>query len=476
MSAHEASLILSKSLSLIEKTRHRVLQIDGTDFPTPSSEEARTLLLNALGSLADKTFWASMSPEALYNALIQLQSLVDDLEASTSDHIFWPLVSYCDHIWKLLFPKTGFRIFYSLTTAHNYTISSFTNQLANRLRHVLPKTEVDRVLGSTALYCLKLASLEDENLPLYANIGHEFGHALYWSHEATLLSLLDDECRSVMQALFKNLQTNEPLLAIKRRQRLFWIVKSLATELFCDLIGAHIAGPAFLLSLHEMAWGTNKYLWSATLVPRDEAIQGNPSFKFRLDDVKRFTNIDTFGSRVRAVFQELFDDPFKELSTYISGIETDHTADRMRVSAVPDSDVDRKAIESAMASNLVELKYSLGRFLDRCEHGVVPGYLASGAFASVSDDQVAELLRRLAHDILPNIIPDRTLLGIPASFATILNASALHRVHLLLRRNPSKSTQDVSKELQKLERLTAKAFEVSYVQKEFNQWKASAKP
>ena len=475
MSAHEDSLVFSKSLALIEKTRRRVLQIDSANFPTSSSCEAVALLVESLDALANKALWPAMSPEALYSTLIQIQGLVEEVEASTSDHISWPLVSYCDHIWKLLFPNDHIRIFYSLTAAHNYMISSFTHRLAHRLHHVLPKAEVDRILGKPTLYCLQLASLEDDNLPLYANIGHEFGHALYWSEEKTLLPLLNDECKLVFESIYKHLQQTEPLLASKRIQRIGWIIVSLATELFCDLVGAHIAGPAFLLSLQEMGWGTNQEIWSATLVPKDEAIRAYPSFKFRLDAVKKTVGIDVFGKNVRRVFQELFDDPLKDLSEYLSGIETNHLADRVRVLASPDSDIDRKAIEAALAANLDGLKKSLDGFLARCKKEFIPSCQQRAGFVPVSDDDVSQLLRRLAHDILPNIIPDGSLLGTPATFATILNAAALYRANLLLKRDASKGTEEIYRELQKLERLTTKAFEVSYIQKQFTTWKGEKK-
>jgi hypothetical protein len=476
MGTLENSLIFSKSLALIEKTRRRVRQIDSANFPTTSSCEAVALLLGSLEALADESLWPGMSPEALYSTLIQIQGMVEEVEASTSDHISWPLVSYCDHIWKTLLAKDDVRIFYSLTTAHNYTISSFSHRLANRLRHVLPKVEVDRIIGKLTLYCLQLASLEDDNLPLYANIGHEFGHALWWSHEATLLPLLNDECKVVFQNIFKHLQQLEPLLAAKRRQRTAWIIKSLATELFCDLIGAHIAGPVFLLSLQEMGWGTNQDIWSAMLVPKDEAIWAYPSFKFRLDEVKKTVGIDVFGKNVRRVFQELFDDPLKDLSTYLSRIESDHSKDKARVMASPDSDIDRKPIEAALAANLTDLKTSLDKFLVRCKQEFIPAFQKTAVFAPVSDDDVSALLRRLGHNVLPNVIPDATLLGIPASFATILNAAALYRANLLLKRDAKKGAEEIHRELQKLERLTAKAFEVSYIQKQFSDWKGGEKP
>jgi hypothetical protein len=145
----------------------------------------------------------------------------------------------------------------------------------------------------------------------------------------------------------------------------------------------------------------------------------------------------------------------------------------VQVTASPDSDVDRKAIESALAANLQDVKDALARFLARCQKEFLPPYIQRAGFGVVSDEDVAHLLRRLADDILPNIIPDATLLGTPARFATILNASALYRVSMLLKRDATKGPDEIYRELQKLERLTAKAFEVSYIQRQFNDWKAA---
>ncbi len=78
------SLVLSKSLALLEKTRRRIEQIDTAAFPTDSSDRPRQLLLKALENLADENNWRAMSAESLYNGLIQLQDLVATVEASTS--------------------------------------------------------------------------------------------------------------------------------------------------------------------------------------------------------------------------------------------------------------------------------------------------------------------------------------------------------------------------------------------------------
>jgi|ERR1035437_168590 hypothetical protein len=172
-----SSLILAKSLALLEKTKRRVGQIDGAEFPTPSSELARKILEEALSALAEKISWSVMDPEVLYSCCISIQAFVEQLEASNSAHISWPLVSCCDEIWKKFFPNDDAQVFYSVTTDYNYAISRFSSRLQRLFESVLTDAQIKKIVGGKNLYCLQLASLEDANLPLYANIGHEFGHA-----------------------------------------------------------------------------------------------------------------------------------------------------------------------------------------------------------------------------------------------------------------------------------------------------------
>ena len=93
-----------------------------------------------------------------------------------------------------------------------------------------------------------------------------------------------------------------------------------------------------------------------------------------------------------------------------------------------------------------------------------PNYIAS-----IVVEDIAALLSRLEHDILPNIIPDGTLLGKAADFAAILNASALFRIQLLA--SDIGDYKVLLEQTGKIERLTAKAFEVSFVQNKYNKWK-----
>ena len=227
MSYDPDSLVLAKSIALIQKTKKRVEQVDDAEFPTPSSKEAKVLLLSTLDALADKTFLPAMNPEALYNILINIQGLVEQLEASENAHISWPLVSCCDSLWNQLFPKGEAQIFYSVMTEHNYGISSFSLNLKRLIEIVLPPSQIKKILNGQTLYCLQLASLEDENLPLYANIGHEFGHALFWSEDTVISKILENECSDVFKLIVDDLKQID-----KQAIKTSWIIRGLQQNCF----------------------------------------------------------------------------------------------------------------------------------------------------------------------------------------------------------------------------------------------------
>src|SRR4051794_35771845 len=118
----EPRAILGKSLALIEKTAAGVDHLDHWNFPTDASESARKLLLETLKTLESPAKLAPMDPSVLYNRLFAIQALADLVARSSTNHISWPLVSYCDQIWHALFGDSGPKIFYSLTPEHNYSI------------------------------------------------------------------------------------------------------------------------------------------------------------------------------------------------------------------------------------------------------------------------------------------------------------------------------------------------------------------
>jgi hypothetical protein len=119
---------------------------------------------------------------------------------------------------------------------------------------------------------------------------------------------------------------------------------------------------------------------------------------------------------------------------------------------------------------LAELKTAFEGFVNRCLNDFLTQEMKEKDFPAVSAQDVVQLMHRLECNILPNIIPNNTRFGIPASLATILNASAMYRVHVLASTDKNVGSEDIYRDIQKLERLTAKALEVSYIQHEFNAW------
>jgi hypothetical protein len=91
------------------------------------------------------------------------------------------------------------------------------------------------------------------------------------------------------------------------------------------------------------------------------------------------------------------------------------------------------------------------------------------SFSDLTAHDAAELLLRLENNIPPNIIPDNTLLGRPAKFTAILNSSALFRLDLLTNGGTGDDGERLTK-TEVVERLTAKAFEATFIQREFNKW------
>jgi hypothetical protein len=465
------ALILAKSAALIEKTKGRVAQIDSSNFPTGSSESARKLLIRTLDLLGKTATSPAVAPEALYNALIRFQELVQDVESSTSEHIAWPLVSYCDDLWLSLFPAKEAQIVYTVTSEHNYSITSFSSRLKILLKPILTTVEIDGLVTGNTIYCLQLASLEEENLPLYANIGHEFGHALWWAKETELLGLLVDDVAPVYAGIRTELKGLDLAHAGRRALRVVSIITSVAKELFCDQIGSLVSGPAFVLSLHEMSWGSNESRWTGRLVPLDAHITAYPSFRFRMHCLKRLDSIIQYEAEADKAFKRLSDEQLKGVASYMKQLSTDHSTDSLII--LPESDPDRDAIQSVLLHNLSALKSAMEKFLDRCGTDFLPPFKAKPEFAPVSVDKIAALLQRLRNDILPNIAPDGTLLGQRASFSEILNASALYRIVVLQR--PAANAEEMFSELDKVERLTDKAMEVSYIQRDFQNWQRDSK-
>ena len=245
--------------------------------------------------------------------------------------------------------------------------------------------------------------------------------------------------------------------------------------MFCDLIGFLVLGPAFLLSLNEMTWGMVQDVWRARLTPTDANIRAYPSFRFRLHCLQKLDRISSFETESIKVCKLLSKKKLAEMATYISKISTEHSSDNVNISAISDPDNDKGAIELAIKKHLLELKTALEKYVTRCWNEFLTIDMKDKQFPPTSAEDVYQLLHRLENNILPNIIPNKTLLGVPASFSAILNASAIYRIYVLSICDEILDNGVFFPDIQKVERLTAKALEVSYIQRKFKDWEDKQK-
>jgi len=222
-------------------------------------------------------------------------------------------------------------------------------------------------------------------------------------------------------------------------------------------------GPAFFLSLYEIGWGQSKSTWTVVLSPDDSRIKAYPSFQFRLHLIRTMAELDAFHGRAMQDFRTLLrDDGLRGFPERLLAIPTSHASDVFLVR--PSSDPDSDPIRKVLTQHLSGLKTGLEAFAVECRSLLVRW--CGDSIQPASTREIAELMRRLECDILPNIVPDGTLLGQPASFPGILSASAFYRLNLLWSGGSGKAAA-LSRRLKLAERLTAKALEVSFVQKAF---------
>jgi hypothetical protein len=453
----ESKAILFKAVSLVEKTIDKLRRVDTLQFPTSSSEDARDLLLAVFEAIREPISLDSVAPAVLYRRLFSLQALVDSVCRSSTDCISWPLVSYCDDVWKRLFNANPSQLFYSLTAAHNYTIYRFSEQVASCLNGVLARAQVDELIKGRKIYCLELPSSEDANLPLYANIGHEFGHAVFDHHQTEILQILAGKRKAFFDAVLEELKEQDAGQVPQRFRSVPTIFKKSGEEVFCDLIAARLMGPAFLLSLAEMSWGDdNKSTWTVSVSTDDKFTRTHPSFSFRVDLIEQWVKFNAFCSAI----------PKDYAACILKPSSVENSADVVRGRLHSDNGNVFGAISEAIEKHLDDLKQALREFITECSTNV--NRWCPEDVSAPESTAVTKLLERLENKILPNIEPDSSLLGRCASFPAILIASALYRLRLLAEGNVEPIS--VSRQTDTVERLTAKAMEVTYVQRDYAKW------
>jgi hypothetical protein len=464
----EPDTIRSKCLALIDKASSQLIGLDSLLFPTKTSDMARQLLLEALKALSTPSNLAPADPAVLYNRLFAFSDLADMVAKSATDRISWPLVSYCDQIWNGFFGDNGPRIFYSLTPLHNYTILPFSRRLEGNLSPLLPESVRKSIIAGPQIYCLQLASTEDYNLPLYANIGHEFGHAIFDVRRIEILNLLGTHVNPILARINTTLTTIDAGQAVRRYRRASKVVAAMAEEVFCDVAGAYLMGPAFFLSLYEISWGQERNVTQLSLFPEERFIRAYPSTAFRLDCVRRLARVDDFLRDATTEFAKFRNNALKSATDVIATVPSDHSSDK--VMAFPRAEGDSEALQWAFALHLTELKQALQAFGADGDRAIRSWYVTD---TKCDAREVAALVERLDAKLLPNIIPDKSTMGVCAPFIAILNAAAIYRLHLLSQGNVLKA-EELSHRSRLVERLTEKALEVSFIQRRYKAWKESA--
>jgi len=359
-SKDETKAISSKCLSLIARTKKILNRIDESNFPTIYTKDALSLLLEVLKWLENPSNLESIDPAVLYNRLFAMQKFIEIVDDSSSDRISWPLVSYCDDIWKKLFPIGESKIFYSLTSEHNYLMSLFSTSLARVLNGLMPISEINKLIDNN-IYCLQLASTEDANLQLYANIGHEFGHAIFYNREKELMQSLDSNFANLMTNINSILSSKEGSQVVRIMTRILFILRKIAMELFCDLVGIRLMGPAFFLSFYELSWGQDNSIWNVTLSPDNNQISAYPSFHFRLDCLFNFGDINNFCTNAKKDFVAEKCLLADVLPDYLRTIPKDHTSDKIIIS--PRADQYGSIIENVLTSHLNDIKEAFISYL-----------------------------------------------------------------------------------------------------------------
>lgn len=250
--------------------------------------------------------------------------------------------------------------------------------------------------------------------------------------------------------------------ANRRLKRVILIIVSITKELFCDLVGIRLMGPAFLFSLYELSWGQDKSIWATVLSPDDNQTRAYPSFHFRLGCLFRFGKIDEFCDNAQRDFATVGCALKDTLPDCLRTITKDHSSDKLGV--WPRDDIDKSVIEKVLGDNFGSMKTAIEAYLDEADKLIALWY--ASILPKIDTMEIAHLLLRFQHKIPPNIIPSTTLLGQPANFQAVLNASALYRTYLLANSN----FVDLAQQMGVVERLTAKSFEVTYIQQKFNIW------
>lgn len=299
-------------------------------------------------------------------------------------------------------------------------------------------------------------------MPLYANTVHEFGHVLF--HELPELDRkLAQAIEPTQEALKRDFLLKPTLDDTRILGRIEQILRGFAQETFSDLLATLVMGPAFFLSFYETAWPSDPLAWTAELTDAVGDISAHPSPAHRLAMIWKTGRVEAF---VREAVDGLTGEESEAIRRVIRAFEIpDHSVGRERFLVVPEEDVDVDRITGALSRHLSDVGQAMDQFATEAE--VILRATCPQVIVRVNAGEVCSLIERLSNDIIPNIISDETLLGRPAGVAEILAAAAAYRLHFLTTRARPMPAKD-AEELDKIERLTAKALESTFIQSKYN--------
>lgn len=462
----DSALILSKCEDLAAQLVVRLARIDHRTFPSPATSAAADILSTLLQRLQETIPTYKSNFAVLYTQLARTAKLVSEIEESAASWIPLPLVANCDSSWKNLFRSVEEsvrpRVFYTVTEHHNFSLEDFNAELGHLFEPLLTAEEIDKSFLGGKIWHLKLPKFEGSNIPLFANVSHEYGHAVFKANERMVQELIDETFGSFLTGLEKELARELEGTAIHKF--ISDTLKDFCGELFDDAIATFLVGPAFLVALSEMEWGADADAWHVSLQSRE---QTHPSVAFRVDVITRESGVVTFQTELNTTLKAIVPDVNDSIGSVLSALPG-HEQNKVQFVVSPSRHVRRADVSRVLTKHRVVIQHGCRAFAKLC-YQKIPKVIVDLDKPSKGGD-VAQLVRRIRLGLPPNIFPTGHYLGKPAGLGAILTASALYRRALLSRNLKAPEGEPLvplPEALARVDRLTLKALEVSYVQSRF---------
>jgi hypothetical protein len=443
-----AGVLRLKSGELLLRLRETLEKIDSSSWPTPGSETARKFMLEVIATLEAPKVRAAASPSVYLQVARNLDPFVEAIARSSTRRISWPLVTYCNKIWTASLPSAQATPFYTVLDEYNYELEFFSEGVLDEILPVVPLATVTALQAKYGrIYCVKVARLEDANLSLYGLLGHEIGHALWHENRTDLTNLVLKAHEDLFNQAF----------GISAAVGTYYgsLVLAASEELFCDLFASRAIGPAYAFNCMEFTAG-DAGLGDWNIVTRNGRASAHPSWAFRCLAVHERLGLSQFVAG--------FDKEASSLQLKVRGAgilrwheELKGVADRARV--------EPSSPEGQQLVDFLEGKFEASKAATMIAIAEVEKHLKLGAPLQPGPRDIAALAERVSAGILPNIVPDGTLLGKPADFISILACTTIYRNWLLTSLQPE--GPDLLDELDRVDRFTAKAMEVAYIQERY---------